>query len=43
MGLVVKIRFRLTQGNVTGFMVIVMGLQSLEILVNAMRSEGYLS
>jgi chemotaxis protein CheC len=42
-GLVVKIRFRLTQGNVTGFMVIVMGLQSLEILVNAMRSEGYLS
>jgi chemotaxis protein CheC len=42
-GLVVKIRFRLTHGDVSGFMVIVMGLQSLESLVGAMRSEGYLS
>jgi chemotaxis protein CheC len=41
-GLVVKIRFRLTRGDVTGFMVIVMGLQSLESLVEAMRTEGYL-
>jgi chemotaxis protein CheC len=41
-GLVVKIRFRLTQGGVVGYMVIVMGLQSLESLVKAMRSEGYI-
>jgi chemotaxis protein CheC len=42
-GLVVKIRFRLIHGDVTGYMVIVMGLQSLESLVDAMRSEGYLN
>jgi chemotaxis protein CheC len=40
--LVVKINFRLSQGNVSGYMVIVMGLQSLEVLVDAMRREGYL-
>jgi chemotaxis protein CheC len=40
--LVVKINFRLSQGNVSGYMVIVMGIQSLEVLVEAMRTEGYL-
>jgi chemotaxis protein CheC len=40
--LVVKINFRLSQGNVNGYMVIIMGLQSLEVLVEAMRTEGYL-
>jgi chemotaxis protein CheC len=40
--LVVKINFRLAQGNVSGYMVIVMGIQSLEVLVEAMRTEGYL-
>jgi chemotaxis protein CheC len=40
--LVVKINFRLSQGNVSGYMVIIMGIQSLETLVKAMKSEGYL-
>jgi chemotaxis protein CheC len=40
--LVVKINFRLSQGNVSGYMVIILGIQSLEVLVNAMRTEGYL-
>jgi chemotaxis protein CheC len=40
--LIVKIRFRLTQGDVSGYVMIVMGIQSLNILLNAMRTEGYL-
>ncbi len=41
--LVVKIQFRLIQGNVTGFVIIVMGIESLEALFNSMRSEGYIA
>ncbi len=40
--LVVKIFFRLREGEVSGFVVIVMGIQSLEALFDAMRTEGYL-
>jgi chemotaxis protein CheC len=36
--LIVKIRFRLTQGDVSGYVMIVMGIQSLNILLNAMRT-----
>jgi chemotaxis protein CheC len=39
--LVVKIQFRLAQGNVSGYVIIVMGIESLETLFNSMRSEGY--
>jgi chemotaxis protein CheC len=41
--LIVKIRFRLKLGDVVGYMIIVMGIQSIETLVEAMRSEGYLA
>jgi chemotaxis protein CheC len=41
--LVVQIRFRLTQGDVTGYMVIVMGIHSITSLVDAMRTEGFLT
>jgi chemotaxis protein CheC len=39
--LVLRIHFRLTQGDVSGYVMIVMGIQSLETLMEAMRSEGY--
>jgi chemotaxis protein CheC len=39
--LVVKIQFRLTQGDVTGYVLIVMGIQSLETLLQAMKDEGF--
>ena len=40
--LVVKIRFRLSRGNVSGYVIIVMGLQSIEAMFQAMRAEGFL-
>jgi chemotaxis protein CheC len=40
--MVVKIFFRLTEGEVSGFMVIVMGIESMEALLSALESEGYL-
>jgi chemotaxis protein CheC len=40
--LIVKINYRLAQGNVSGYMVIIMGIQSLETLIEAMKTEGYL-
>jgi chemotaxis protein CheC len=40
--LVVRIQFRLTQGDVRGYVIIVMGISSIETLVNAMRAEGFL-
>lgn len=40
--LIVRIHFRLAQGDVSGYMVIVMGIQSLETLFEAMKTEGYL-
>lgn len=40
--LVVKIRFRLSRGNVSGYVIIVMGLQSIEAMFKAMQAEGYL-
>lgn len=39
--LVVRIRFRLAQGDVSGYVMIVMGVQSLEALFEAMKVEGY--
>lgn len=41
--LVVRIQFRLVQGDVSGFVLIIMGIQSLETLLKVMRSEGYLA
>jgi chemotaxis protein CheC len=41
--LVVRIQFRLSQGDVSGYVLIIMGIQSLETLLTAMRSEGYLT
>jgi chemotaxis protein CheC len=40
--LIVRINFRLIEGELSGFVVIVMGIQSLETLLGAMRAEGYL-
>jgi chemotaxis protein CheC len=40
--LLVKVNFRLTQGDVFGYVVIVMGLHSLESLIEAMRINGYI-
>jgi chemotaxis protein CheC len=39
--LVVKIQFRLTQGDVVGYVLIVMGIQSMETLLQAMKEEGF--
>ena len=41
--MIVKTHFRLAQGDVRGYMVIVMGIQSLETLFEAMKAEGYLA
>jgi chemotaxis protein CheC len=41
--LVVKIHFRLTQGDVSGYVLIVMGITSLEALFTAMRAEGFIT
>lgn len=40
--LVVKVHFYLVKGDVSGYVVIVMGLQSMDALINAMREAGYL-
>ena len=40
--LVVRVNFRLIQGDVSGYVVIVMGIQSLEALMDAMRVSGYI-
>ena len=40
--LVVRVNFQLTEGNVSGYMVIVMGVQSLTALLQAMRAVGYI-
>jgi chemotaxis protein CheC len=40
--LVVQVNFTLTGGNISGFVVIVMGIQSMESLLEAMRSAGYI-
>jgi chemotaxis protein CheC len=40
--LVVRIFFRLAAGSVSGYVIIVMGINSLESLINAMKTEGYL-
>lgn len=41
--LVVRIHFWLTKGNVRGFVVIIMGVQSLDALFDAMRTAGFLN
>jgi chemotaxis protein CheC len=41
--LVVRVNFRLSQGDVSGYVIIVMGLQSLEALVEAMRINGFIA
>lgn len=40
--LVVRIRFCLKSGDVSGFLLIVMGIQSLQVLLEAMRTEGFI-
>jgi chemotaxis protein CheC len=40
--LVVQVNFTLTGGNISGYVVIVMGIQSMESLVEAMRAAGYI-
>jgi chemotaxis protein CheC len=40
--LVAKVRFRLDVGEVSGYVVIVMSLASLETVFEAMKTEGYL-
>lgn len=40
--LVVRVNFQLTAGNVNGYVLIVMGIQSMEMLLDAMRSAGYI-
>jgi chemotaxis protein CheC len=40
--LVVKVMFKLTQGEVSGYVIIIMGIQSLEALFDAMRDQGYI-
>ncbi len=40
--LIVRIHFRLTEGEVSGYVVIIMGIQSLEALFDAMKTEGYI-
>jgi chemotaxis protein CheC len=41
--LVVHVNFRLIQGDVSGYVIIVMGLQSLETLIEAMRINGFIT
>ena len=40
--LIVHVNFRVVQGNVSGYVVIVMGIQSLEALMDAMRVNGFI-
>lgn len=40
--MIVRVNFRLIKGDVSGYVVIVMGIQSLEALMDAMRANGYI-
>lgn len=40
--LVVRVNFTVTQGNVSGYVIIVMGIESMEALIEAMRAAGYI-
>lgn len=40
--LVVRVNFQLTEGNVNGYVLIVMGIQSMEMLIDSMRAAGYI-
>jgi chemotaxis protein CheC len=40
--LVVRVNFKLMGGNVSGYVVIVMGIQSISELLDAMRAAGYI-
>lgn len=40
--LVVRVNFTVTQGNVSGYVIIVMGIESMEALLEAMRAAGYI-
>ena len=40
--LIVRVNFRLIQGDVSGYVVIVMGIQSLKALMDAMRINGFI-
>ena len=40
--LVVRVNFLVTSDNVSGYVIIVMGVQSMEILLEAMRASGYI-
>lgn len=40
--LVVRVNFQLTKGNVSGFVMIIMGIQSMTALLESMRVAGYI-
>jgi chemotaxis protein CheC len=40
--LVVHVNFRVLKGNVSGYVIIILGLQSLEALLESMRTFGYI-
>lgn len=40
--LVVRVNFTVMQGNVSGYVIIVMGIESMEALLEAMRAAGYI-
>jgi chemotaxis protein CheC len=40
--LIVRIHFRLLTGTVDGYVIIVMGVHSLEALISSMKTEGYI-
>lgn len=40
--LIVRVNFRVVQGDVSGYVIIVMGIQSFEALMDAMRVSGYI-
>lgn len=40
--LIVRVNFRVIQGDVSGYVIIVMGIQSFEALMDAMRVSGYI-
>ncbi len=41
--MVVRVNFRLTQGDVSGYVIIIMSIQSMEALLASMRAAGFIS
>jgi chemotaxis protein CheC len=40
--LLVRVNFQLTSGNVSGYVVIIMGIQSMAVMLESMRAAGYI-